>query len=65
MQPRESLRRRIVVAFVSFGLVLSLFFAVLAAVAVTALLSITLFALTHVVQRLLIPWYGKDRRARG
>jgi ABC-type nitrate/sulfonate/bicarbonate transport system permease component len=38
---------------------------VLAAVAVTALLSITLFALTHVVQRLLIPWYGKDRRARG
>jgi ABC-type nitrate/sulfonate/bicarbonate transport system permease component len=37
---------------------------VLAAVAVTALLSITLFALTHVVQRLLIPWYGKDRRAR-
>jgi len=34
MQARESLQRRIVVAFISFGIVLSLFFAVLAAVAV-------------------------------
>ncbi len=34
MRPLESLRRRIVVAFVSFGIVLSLFFAVIAAVAV-------------------------------
>ncbi|MBD8530888.1 MULTISPECIES: HAMP domain-containing sensor histidine kinase [unclassified Massilia] len=34
MQPADSLRRRIVVAFVAFGVVLSLFFAVLAAVAV-------------------------------
>lgn len=34
MRPLESLRRRIVVAFVSFGIVLSLFFAVLATVAV-------------------------------
>jgi len=34
MRPSESLRRRIVVAFVSFGIVLSVFFAVIAAVAV-------------------------------
>jgi len=34
MQPSDSLRRRIVVAFVSFGIVLSLLFAVIAAVAV-------------------------------
>ena len=34
MRPLESLRRRIVVVFVSFGVVLSLFFAVIAAVAV-------------------------------
>ena len=34
MRPSDSLRRRIVVAFVSFGIVLSLFFAVMAAVAV-------------------------------
>lgn len=34
MRPSESLRRRIVVAFVSFGIVLSLFFALIAAVAV-------------------------------
>ena len=34
MQPADSLRRRIVVAFVSFGLVLSLFFAAIAVVAV-------------------------------
>jgi len=34
MQAADSLRRRIVVAFVAFGIVLSLFFAVLAAVAV-------------------------------
>ena len=29
---------------------------VLAAVLVTAVLSITLFALTHVVERVVIPW---------
>jgi signal transduction histidine kinase len=34
MRPADSLRRRIVVAFVSFGIVLSVFFAVIAAVAV-------------------------------
>jgi signal transduction histidine kinase len=34
MRPKDSLRRRIVVAFVSFGIVLSVFFAVIAAVAV-------------------------------
>jgi len=34
MRPSDSLRRRIVVVFVSFGIVLSLFFAVIAAVAV-------------------------------
>ncbi|WP_308601635.1 hypothetical protein [Massilia sp. Dwa41.01b] len=34
MQPADSLRRRIVVAFISFGLVLSLFFAAIAIVAV-------------------------------
>jgi signal transduction histidine kinase len=34
MRPSDSLRRRIVVAFVSFGIVLSLFFALIAAVAV-------------------------------
>ena len=37
---------------------------VLAAVLVTALLSVTLFGLTYLVQRLVIPWYGKDRRGR-
>jgi ABC-type nitrate/sulfonate/bicarbonate transport system permease component len=37
---------------------------VLAAVLVTALLSVTLFGLTHLVQRLLIPWYAKERGAR-
>jgi ABC-type nitrate/sulfonate/bicarbonate transport system permease component len=36
---------------------------VLAAVAVTALLSISLFGLTYLVQRLVIPWHGKARRA--
>ena len=34
MRPKDSLRRRIVVAFVSFGIVLSVFFAAIAAVAV-------------------------------
>jgi ABC-type nitrate/sulfonate/bicarbonate transport system permease component len=38
---------------------------VLAAVVVTALLSIALFALTYLVQRLVIPWYGAERRAHG
>jgi ABC-type nitrate/sulfonate/bicarbonate transport system permease component len=35
---------------------------VLAAVVVTALLSVALFALTYLVQRLVIPWYGAERR---
>ena len=35
---------------------------VLAAVAVTALLSVTLFGLTYLAQRLVIPWYGRERR---
>jgi ABC-type nitrate/sulfonate/bicarbonate transport system permease component len=35
---------------------------VLAAVLVTALLSITLFGLTYLAQRLVIPWHGKERR---
>ena len=37
---------------------------VLAAVLVTALLSVALFGLTYLAQRLVIPWYGRDRRAR-
>jgi ABC-type nitrate/sulfonate/bicarbonate transport system permease component len=37
---------------------------VLAAVLVTALLSIALFGLTYVVQRLVIPWHGKGGRGR-
>ena len=37
---------------------------VLAAVLVTALLSVALFGLTFLAQRLVIPWYGKDRRVR-
>jgi ABC-type nitrate/sulfonate/bicarbonate transport system permease component len=35
---------------------------VLAAVAVTAVLSVALFGLTHVVQRLVTPWYRGDHR---
>jgi ABC-type nitrate/sulfonate/bicarbonate transport system permease component len=35
---------------------------VLAAVLVSALLSVVLFALTYLVQRLVIPWYGRGRR---
>lgn len=35
---------------------------VLAAVVVTALLSVGLYALTFLVQRLVIPWHGKERR---
>jgi ABC-type nitrate/sulfonate/bicarbonate transport system permease component len=35
---------------------------VLAAVVVTALLSVALFGLTFLVQRLVIPWYEKERR---
>ena len=35
---------------------------VLAAVVVTAVLSITLFALTYAVQRLVIPWYRAEHR---
>jgi ABC-type nitrate/sulfonate/bicarbonate transport system permease component len=35
---------------------------VLAAVLVTALLSVTLFGLTYLVQRLVIPWYARERR---
>jgi ABC-type nitrate/sulfonate/bicarbonate transport system permease component len=38
---------------------------VLAAVIVTALLSVALFALTFLVQRLVIPWHGAQRRHRG
>jgi ABC-type nitrate/sulfonate/bicarbonate transport system permease component len=34
---------------------------VLAAVAVTAVLSVTLFALTHLLQRLVVPWYQAER----
>ncbi|MEJ8277955.1 ABC transporter permease [Pseudonocardia spirodelae] len=35
---------------------------VLAAVGVTAVLSVTLFALTYLVQRAVTPWYSGDRR---
>lgn len=35
---------------------------VLAAVAVTAALSVALFGLTHLVQRLVTPWYSGDHR---
>lgn len=38
---------------------------VLAAVAVTAILSITLYLLTFVIERLVIPWNFKERKARG
>jgi len=34
---------------------------VLAAVVVTAMLSITLFALTYLVERLVCPWYRRER----
>lgn len=37
---------------------------VLAAVVVTAVLSVALFLLTYLVQRLVIPWYGKEKRGR-
>jgi ABC-type nitrate/sulfonate/bicarbonate transport system permease component len=37
---------------------------VLAAVVVTASLSIALFLLTFVVERLVIPWHSKERRSR-
>jgi ABC-type nitrate/sulfonate/bicarbonate transport system permease component len=37
---------------------------VLAAVVVTAVLSVTLFLLTYLVQRLVIPWHGKEKRSR-
>lgn len=37
---------------------------VLAAVAVTALLSVGLFLLTYAAERLLIPWHSKERRNR-
>ena len=35
---------------------------VLAAVGVTAVLSVALFGLTFLVQRLVTPWYRGDRR---
>ena len=35
---------------------------VYAAVAVTAAVSVSLFALTYLVQRLVIPWYELSRR---
>jgi ABC-type nitrate/sulfonate/bicarbonate transport system permease component len=37
---------------------------VLAAVLVTAVLSVTLFGLTFLVERLIIPWHSKERRSR-
>jgi ABC-type nitrate/sulfonate/bicarbonate transport system permease component len=37
---------------------------VLAAVVVTAVLSVLLFLLTYLVQRLVIPWHGKEKRSR-
>lgn len=37
---------------------------VLAAVLVTAVISVSLFLLTYLVQRLLIPWHGKEKRSR-
>ncbi|CAN5330676.1 ABC transporter permease [soil metagenome] len=38
---------------------------VLAAVLVTAILSITLYLLTFLIERLVIPWSFKERKARG
>ncbi|WP_338051547.1 ABC transporter permease [Pseudonocardia acidicola] len=35
---------------------------VLAAVVVAAVISVALFGLTYLVQRLVIPWHGKERR---
>lgn len=37
---------------------------VLAAVVVSAVLSVALFLLTYLVQRLVIPWHGKEKRSR-
>jgi ABC-type nitrate/sulfonate/bicarbonate transport system permease component len=37
---------------------------VLAAVVVTAGLSVSLFLLTYLAQRLIIPWHGKEKRSR-
>lgn len=37
---------------------------VLAAVVVTAVISVALFLLTYLVQRLVIPWHGKEKRSR-
>lgn len=37
---------------------------VLAAVAVTAVVSVCLFLLTYAAERALIPWYSKERRSR-
>jgi len=37
---------------------------VLAAVVVTAVVSVILFLLTYLVEALVIPWHGKERRAR-
>ena len=37
---------------------------VLAAVAVTAFLSVFLFLLTYAAERLIIPWHSKERRNR-
>lgn len=38
---------------------------VLAAVVVTAVISVLLFLSTYVLQRVLIPWYGQEKRSRG
>jgi ABC-type nitrate/sulfonate/bicarbonate transport system permease component len=37
---------------------------VLAAVVVTAVLSVSLFLLTYLAQRLIIPWHGKEKRSQ-
>jgi ABC-type nitrate/sulfonate/bicarbonate transport system permease component len=37
---------------------------VFAAIGVTAVISVSLFLLTYLVQRLLIPWHGKEKRSR-
>lgn len=38
---------------------------VLAAVVVTAVISVLLFLSTFVLQRVLVPWYGQEKRSRG
>ena len=38
---------------------------VLAAVVVTAVMSIALYLSTYLIERAVIPWYVKERKARG